>query len=84
MLPDMNTHPLLEEIEAFIATHEIAESTFGREALGDWRFISDLRGEGGKKPRRVWPETETAIRRFMSAYPNHEKWVPTPRKKTAA
>lgn len=46
----------------------MAESTFGRDALGDWRFIAELRGGPGKRPRRVWPETEAKVRRFMATY----------------
>lgn len=64
----MTDHPLLTDIEAFIKTHEMAESTFGREALGDWRFIAELRGEGRERPRRVWPETERKVRTFMATY----------------
>lgn len=59
---------LLTEIEAFIATHRMAESTFGRDALGDWRFIDELRGKGRDKPRRIWPETEAKVRHFMATY----------------
>jgi len=57
---------LLSEIEAFIETHKMAESTFGREALGDWRLIAELRGSDGRRPRRLWPETEAKIRAFMA------------------
>lgn len=64
----MADHSLLADIEAFVATHGMAESTFGREALGDWRFIAELRGAEGKRPRRVWPETEGKVRRFMATY----------------
>lgn len=57
---------LLDEIEAFIATHNMAESTFGRLALsGDWRLIDELRGKNRERPRRLWPETEAKIREFM-------------------
>jgi len=60
---------LLNEIEAFITTHGIAESAFGREALGDWRLIKELRGESARsRPRRLWPETEAKIRHFMATY----------------
>lgn len=59
---------ILSDIEAFIATHGMAESTFGREALGDWRLISEIRGEGGKRPRRLWPETEAKVRQYMATY----------------
>lgn len=64
----MDHHPLLADIEAFIATHQMAESTFGREAVNDWKFISDLRGGEDRKPRRLWPETEAKVRRFMATY----------------
>lgn len=49
-------------------THGMAESTFGREALGDWRLIDDLRGRNRDRPRRLWPETEEKIRAFMVRY----------------
>jgi hypothetical protein len=64
----MDHSNLLADIEAFCATHEIAESTFGRDAVNDWKFIGDLRGAPGKRPRRVWPETEAKVRRFMATY----------------
>lgn len=64
----MSNHHLLADIEAFLATHDMAESTFGRDAVNDWRFVSDLRGGEEKKPRRVWPETEQKVRRFMATY----------------
>lgn len=59
---------LLSDIEAFIATHGMAESTFGREALGDWKLIDELRGKNRARPRRLWPETEAKVRRFMATY----------------
>ncbi|WP_030538341.1 hypothetical protein [Sphingobium sp. DC-2] len=59
---------ILSEIEAFIAAHGMAESTFGREALGDWRLIEELRGRNGRRPRRLWPETEAKLRHFMATY----------------
>lgn len=34
---------LLQEIEDFLATHEIAETTFGRRAVNDGKFVSRLR-----------------------------------------
>lgn len=59
---------ILSDIEAFIAAHGMAESTFGREALGDWRLISEMRGTERRKGRRLWPETEAKVRRFMASY----------------
>ena len=58
----------LAEIEAFIAQHGMAESTFGREALGDWKLISELRGDNRSRARRLWPETEAKVRAFMASY----------------
>lgn len=54
---------LLTDIELFLASQELAESTFGRMAVRDWKFVSDLR-----RGRRVWPETEAKVRRFMAGY----------------
>lgn len=54
---------LLSDIEAFLATHEMSASRFGELALKDKPFVFQLRGG-----RRVWPETEAAIRRFMATY----------------
>lgn len=34
---------LLTEIEAFLATREMAETTFGRHAVNDGKFVSRLR-----------------------------------------
>lgn len=64
----MAQKPILADIEAFISRHGMAESTFGREALGDWRLIQELRGNNGRRPRRLWPETEAKVRDFMETY----------------
>lgn len=54
---------LLDDIEAFLSAHEMSASRFGELALKDKPFVFQLRGG-----RRVWPETEAAVRRFMSTY----------------
>lgn len=54
---------LLDDIEAFLDTHNLAPSTFGDEALGDRKFVVQLRNG-----RRLWPETEAKVRRFMATY----------------
>lgn len=59
---------LLDDIDAFIATHGLSESQFGVSALNDKNLVPDLRGDKGKRPRRLWPETEAAVRRFMATY----------------
>lgn len=57
----MNT--LLSDIEAFMNARHMKPTTFGHQALGDKHFVRQLR-EG----RRVWPETEAKVRRFMATY----------------
>lgn len=59
----MATNPILSEIDAFLGTHGIAESTFGRDAANDWKLVKGLRAG-----RRLWPETEAKIRHFMATY----------------
>lgn len=55
--------PLLNEIDAFLDAHGMAESRFGDLALNDKPFVAQLR-----KGRRVWPETEARVRLFMASY----------------
>jgi hypothetical protein len=59
---------LLEDIQAFIEAHEITERQFGELATNDKNLVPQLKGERGARPRRLWPETEAKIRRFMSTY----------------
>lgn len=59
---------LLSEIELFISTHGITERKFGEDALNDKNFVRQLRGENGNRPRRLYPETESKVRRFMATY----------------
>jgi hypothetical protein len=61
-------HELLSEIDAFCRTHEMSDAKFGRLALKDWKFVQQIRGEGRTKPRRVWPETESEVRKFIATY----------------
>lgn len=37
---------LLAEIEAFVAEHGMAETTFGRLAVNDGKFVARLRANG--------------------------------------
>lgn len=60
--------PLIEQIEAFVSDTGMSPVTFGREAMNDPHFVRDLR-----KGRRLWPETEARVRRFLAA-------TPTPRR----
>ena len=50
---------LLEQIEAYLARHRMPPSKFGRLAVGDPRFVEDLRA--GRQPR-------TATRERISRY----------------
>lgn len=59
---------LIDDIEAFCSTHELRHSQFGILAVNDKNLVTDLRGEGGKRPRRLYPETEAKVRRFMATY----------------
>lgn len=53
--------PLIEQIEAFVSSHDMSPITFGREAMNDPHFVRDLR-----KGRRLWPETEKKVRDFLA------------------
>lgn len=59
---------LIDDIAAFIETQNLSESQFGVLALKDKNFVRDLKGESRSRPRRVWPETEAQVRRFMATY----------------
>lgn len=59
----MAQHSILGEIEAFIAQHGMAESTFGREALGDWKLIAELR-----RGRDLRLSTVDRIRAFIESH----------------
>lgn len=53
---------LLREVEKFIRLSDIAPTRFGREAVGDPRFVFDLRR--GRDPR---PRTIARVRAFLEA-----------------
>lgn len=51
---------LLREVEKYIRSREIPPTRFGREAVGDPRFVFDLRR--GREPR---PTTVARVREFL-------------------
>jgi len=51
---------LLREVEKFLNRSQTAPTRFGREAVGDPRFVFDLRR--GRKPR---PQTVARVRAFL-------------------
>ena len=59
---------LLDDIAAFVEAHGMSESTFGILAVRDKNLIKNMRGVGRSRPRRLYPETEAAVRRFMATY----------------
>lgn len=59
---------LLEDIAGFIQAHDMSERRFGELALNDTRFLWGLRN--GRSPSL---RTVDKLRRFMAAYPNHER-----------
>jgi hypothetical protein len=54
---------ILSDIEAFCATHQMPVTRFGELAMNDKPFVGRVR-DG----RRLWPETEARVRRFMATY----------------
>lgn len=60
-MPLMST--LLDDIDAFCETHGISATKFGELAMNDKPFVTRLRNG-----RRLWPETEANVRRFMATY----------------
>ena len=51
---------LLREVENFLRLTNVAPARFGREVMGDPRFVFDLRN--GREPR---PRTIERIRKFL-------------------
>jgi hypothetical protein len=51
---------LLRQVEKFLRQSDIAPTRFGREAVGDPRFVFDLRN--GRDPR---PQTVERVRAFL-------------------
>ena len=51
---------LLREVENFLRSAKVPPARFGREVMGDPRFVFDLRN--GREPR---PRTIERIRRFL-------------------
>lgn len=60
------TQDLLTEIEEFLRRDDVdmTETAFGLAAMKDGKFIPNLR-EG----RRVWPENQERVRKYMRNYP---------------
>jgi hypothetical protein len=56
---------LLQDIEAFLSTHQstLSATAFGDLAMNDRHLVRQMRAG-----RRIWPETEAKIRRFMATY----------------
>ena len=55
---------LLREVEKFLRQHDTAPTRFGREAMGDPRFVFDLRN--GRDPR---PGTVARVRAYLQEAP---------------
>jgi len=51
---------LLRDIEKFLRHNETAPTRFGRQVVGDPRFVFDLRK--GREPR---PQTERRVRAYL-------------------
>ena len=53
---------LLREVEKFLRYRRVAPTRFGRDAVGDPRFVFDLRN--GREPR---PQTVARVRAYLEA-----------------
>lgn len=53
---------LLREVEKFLRQSDVAPTRFGRNAVGDPRFVFDLRN--GRDPR---PSTVARVRAYLEA-----------------
>ena len=53
---------LLREVEKFLRQSDVAPTRFGRDAVGDPRFVFDLRN--GRDPR---PSTVARVRAYLEA-----------------
>ena len=53
---------LLREIKKFLRRNDTAPTRFGRDVVGDPRFVFDLRN--GRHPR---PSTEARVRAYLEA-----------------
>jgi hypothetical protein len=51
---------LLREVEKYLRQNDLPPTRFGREAMGDPRFVFDLRN--GRDPR---PQTIARVRAFL-------------------
>lgn len=51
---------LLREVERFLRQHDTPPTRFGRQAMGDPRFVFDLRN--GRDPR---PRTVARVRAYL-------------------
>jgi len=56
---------LLPLVERYLKLHRMPPARFGREALGDSRFVFDLRD--GREPRS---RTEARVRDFIERHPD--------------
>ena len=60
----MDAEPLLRQISQYCREARMAESTFGRLAVNDGKFVGRLRAGG-----RTTSETDLRVRAFMAAHP---------------
>jgi hypothetical protein len=54
---------LLSDISLFCETHKLSIWQFGELSMNDKSFVKNV-----QDGRRVWPETEAKVRRFMATY----------------
>lgn len=70
------TADLLREIDEYLAHTGMAQTTFGRLAVNDGKFVGRLR-----TGKRAWPETHERVRQFIQ---DHRQGAPAPKRPEAA
>lgn len=56
---------LIDEIETFLAEHNLSATRFGVLAAGDTKFVKTLRGSETKPPRKPREATAKRVREWM-------------------
>jgi len=74
----MSVH-LIQEIDRFLAEFPLSEHRFGFLAANNGRLVERLR-----KNRRIWPDTEQRVRKFMIERRKMEEMKREKRRRKAA
>jgi hypothetical protein len=59
---------LIDEIEKFLADHNLSATRFGVLTAGDTKFVKTLRGSPTRAPRQPREQTAKRVREWMAQY----------------